>query len=45
MKAKEPKRNEIEIKYKRMFELFDLDWYGYLELQRIKEKELLNLNN
>jgi Ca2+-binding EF-hand superfamily protein len=36
----EQKRNDIEMKYKCMFELFDLDWYGYLELQRMKKKEL-----
>jgi Ca2+-binding EF-hand superfamily protein len=36
----EQKRNDIEMKYKYMFELFDLDWYGYLELQRMKKKEL-----
>lgn len=36
----EQKRNEIEMKYKYMFELLDLDWYGYLELQRMKKKEL-----
>lgn len=28
----EQKRNDIEMKYKYMFELLDLDWYGYLEL-------------
>ena len=37
----EQKRNDIEMKYKYMFELLDLDWYGYLELQRMKKKELL----
>lgn len=37
----EQRRNEIEMKYKYMFELLDLDWYGYLELQRMKKKELL----
>jgi hypothetical protein len=36
----EQKRNDIEMKYKYMFELLDLDWYGYLELQRMKKKEL-----
>ena len=36
----EQKRNDIEMKYKCMFELLDLDWYGYLELQRMKKKEL-----
>ena len=36
----EQKRNDIEMKYKYMFELLDLDWYGYLELQRMKNKEL-----
>lgn len=37
----EQKRNDIEIKYKFMFELLDLNWYGYLELQRMKKRELL----
>lgn len=37
----EQRRNEIEMKYKYIFELLDLDWYGYLELQRMKKKELL----
>ena len=36
----EQKRNDIEMKYKYMFELLDLDWYGYLELQRMKKNEL-----
>jgi hypothetical protein len=36
----EQKRNDIEMKYKYMFDLLDLDWYGYLELQRMKKREL-----
>jgi len=36
----EQKRNDIEMKYKYMFELLDLDWHGYLELQRMKKREL-----
>lgn len=36
------KRNKIELKYKTLFELLDLDWNGYLALQRLKNKELLN---
>lgn len=38
------KRNNIEMKYKHMFELLDLDWYGYLELQQMKKKELKENN-
>ena len=37
----ERKRNEIEMKYKHMFMFLDLDWYGYLELVRMKKRELL----
>lgn len=36
----EQKRYEIEMNYKYLFEFLELDWYGYLELQRMKNKEL-----
>lgn len=34
------KRKSIEIKYYNLFMLLDLDYYQYLELQRMKNKEL-----
>jgi len=34
------KRKSIERKYYNLFMLLDLDYYQYLELQRMKNKEL-----
>lgn len=36
----EQKRKNIEMKYKHLFEMLDLDWYGYLKLQQMKKREL-----
>jgi Ca2+-binding EF-hand superfamily protein len=36
----ESKRKDIEIKYKCLFETIDLDWNGYVHLQKMKNKEL-----
>jgi len=36
----ETKKNKIEEKYKSIFLILDLDYYQYLELQRMKQKEL-----